>query len=274
MGRNIKRLYPGGRPKAFNITYDDGVLQDVRFVQLMNRYNLKGTFNLNSQLMEQEFEWVHPTGLTIKRLSAEQAAKLYDGHEIACHSLTHPDMQGLSEEEITRQMQQDKEKLQRLFGREISGFALPFSYYSPLVAYCALKCGFEYSRCSDERYTYEPPQNYLWWAAGAYHINPRWRKFAEEFFTTDTELALCQIVGHSYDLDTENMWEEMENLLWKVSRDNSIASMTNEQLVKYLKAMGSVNINSRIIRNRTDTDLWFEIDGRTICIKAGESFRK
>ena len=51
----IKKLYPNGKSKAFNITYDDGVVQDIRFVQLLNKYNIKGTFNLNSQLMAEEF---------------------------------------------------------------------------------------------------------------------------------------------------------------------------------------------------------------------------
>ena len=76
----IKRCYPQGKTKAFNITYDDGILQDVRFVALMNKYGLKGTFNLNSQLMEQEFEWVHPNGMIVKRLSTEAVLHLYDGH--------------------------------------------------------------------------------------------------------------------------------------------------------------------------------------------------
>ena len=44
----IRKLYPGGKPKAFSITYDDGVLQDIPLVSLLNRYGLKGTFNLNS----------------------------------------------------------------------------------------------------------------------------------------------------------------------------------------------------------------------------------
>lgn len=52
-------LYPNGKKKAFNVTYDDGVLQDIRFVDLLNKYHLKGTFNLNSGLMEDEFEWTH-----------------------------------------------------------------------------------------------------------------------------------------------------------------------------------------------------------------------
>ena len=38
----IKKLYPQGKPKAFVVTYDDGVLQDRPFVALLNRYGLKG----------------------------------------------------------------------------------------------------------------------------------------------------------------------------------------------------------------------------------------
>ena len=44
----IRKLYPNGKPKAFNVTYDDGILQDLSLVELLNKYNLKGTFNLNS----------------------------------------------------------------------------------------------------------------------------------------------------------------------------------------------------------------------------------
>ena len=32
----LKRLYPQGKKKAFNVTYDDGVVQDIRFVNLLN----------------------------------------------------------------------------------------------------------------------------------------------------------------------------------------------------------------------------------------------
>lgn len=269
----IRKLYPNGKQKAFNITYDDGVVQDIRFVQLLNKYNLKGTFNLNSQLMQQQFEWTHESGLTIKRLPEETVKTLYNGHEIASHTLTHPYMDNLGEEEITRQMAEDKSNLEKLFGIQINGFAVPFSYYSPLIAWCALKCGFEYARCSQERYDYAPPTNYYWWAAGAYHINPEWRKFADGIFSTDKELALCQIVGHSYDLDTENMWEEMEQLLKKVSLDSTIQPMTNIELVRYLKAMDDVKITKNTITNTTETDLWFDVDGATVCVKAGRVFK-
>ena len=124
----MRKLYPGGAKKAFNITYDDGVLQDVRFVELLNRYGIKGSFNLNSQLMEEEFAWTHPCGMEVRRLPKTAVKALYEGHEVASHTLTHPYMSSLSPEETLRQMKEDKARLEELFGREVAGYATPFYY--------------------------------------------------------------------------------------------------------------------------------------------------
>ena len=79
----IRKCYPQGKEKAFSVSYDDGVLQDIRLVELMNRYGIRGTFNLNSSLMESGFTWLHENGMQVTRLTPSQAAGLYDGHEIA-----------------------------------------------------------------------------------------------------------------------------------------------------------------------------------------------
>ena len=73
----IKKRYPGGKRKAFNITYDDGVLQDVRFVELMNKYGLKGTFNLSGGLFAPEGT-VYPQGQIHRRLTKSAALELYE----------------------------------------------------------------------------------------------------------------------------------------------------------------------------------------------------
>ena len=157
---NQKR-FPNGKTKIFNATYDDGVLQDVRFVALLNKYNLKGTFNLNSGLMEREFEWTHESGRVIKRLSKEKAVPLYQGHEIACHTLTHPYMHDLSESEILHELQEDKANLEKLFGREVKGFAVPFDYYSERIENCVRQCGFSYARISQESRSFAPQTDFL-----------------------------------------------------------------------------------------------------------------
>ena len=193
----MRKLYPLGKRKAFNITYDDGVMQDGRFVTLLNRYGLKGTFNLNSRLMAEKFTWVHPNGMNVTRMSREEIGNLYDGHEIASHTLTHPYMSSLSREELLYQMGQDRENLENLFDREVKGFAVPFSYYSGLIADCARECGFEYARMSEFAESYDPCTDWYYWKTGFYHIKPGLTDFVAGFLNTDRELAVCQIVGHS-----------------------------------------------------------------------------
>lgn len=269
----IKKLYPGGKAKAFNITYDDGVLQDVRLIQLMNKYGLKGTFNLNSGLMETEFEWTHPNGMTVKRLPTRVVAELYQNHEVASHTLTHPCLSSLTEAEIMEQMAKDKENLERLTGKPVLGFGGPFHHWGPEVVECARRCGFEYARNAEERYCYAPPEEYYYWSAGAYHIMPGFRDFVEGFFHTEEELALCQIVGHTYDLDAEDLWDYMESVLKRVAEDEKILSMTNLELVRYLKAMRSAVITEKGIYNPSGLPLWFEKDGAALCVRPGEDWR-
>lgn len=261
----MRKLYPGGKKKAFNITYDDGVRQDVRFVALLNQYGLKGAFNLNSQLMEEAFSWTHPTGVTVTRLTREEIGNLYEGHEIASHTLTHPYMQTLDRDDLKAQMGRDRENLEALFGCEVKGFAVPFDYYSQEIADCAQKCGFEYARKSEFSLSYKPGSDWFHWKTGVYHINPELKPFVQGFLMTDRELAMCQIVGHSYDLDTENLWETMEKIFAQVAKQEDIWFCTNLELVRYLKAMESFDGI-----NHSQLDLWFEMDGKIRKIMPGE----
>lgn len=84
-------------------------------------------------------------------------------------------------------------------------------------------------------------------------------------------MALCQIVGHSYDLDTEQMWEQMEAILKRAAEDEDVISMTNIELVRYLKAMRSAVISENGIENCSDVELWFEIDGKVFSLMPGEA---
>lgn len=261
----IRKLYPGGKTKAFNITYDDGVEQDIRFVELLNRYGLKGTFNLNSQLMLQEFAWTHPNGMEVRRLPVDAVRHLYDGHEVASHTLTHPYMSELPEWEIMRQMGEDRRNLEAIFGREVKGFAVPFSYYSDTIARCAQNCGFEYARMSEFSGSYTPCRDWYYWKTGVYHIKENLTDFVAGFLNTEEELAVCQIVGHSYDLDAEHLWGTMELICAAVSGQEDVWSCTNLELVRYLKAMEQFDGT-----NHSGQTLWFEVGGRIRTIHPGE----
>ena len=36
-----------GKKKAVTFSFDDGVMQDIRVIEILDKYGLKGTFNLN-----------------------------------------------------------------------------------------------------------------------------------------------------------------------------------------------------------------------------------
>ena len=86
--------------KFITFSFDDGTVQDRDTVRLLNKYGIRGTFNLNSGL----FGNVHSIQRYNKtvdhtELTAEEAKELYKGHEIAVHTRTHPKLQNLGEKE-------------------------------------------------------------------------------------------------------------------------------------------------------------------------------
>ena len=94
-----------GKNKALTFSYDDGVLQDQRLINIFNRYGLKGTFNLNSGLLGKDGYLVrngrHVDHIKVK---PEDVRYVYEGHEVAAHTLTHPNLTRCTDEEVIRQV--------------------------------------------------------------------------------------------------------------------------------------------------------------------------
>ena len=95
---NIFMRFPEGKKKALTLSYDDGVEQDIRLIEIMQKHGLKGTFNLNSGLYAPEGT-VYPTGTIHRRMTKKQVTELYkeSGMEVAVHGLTHPFLEQLPE---------------------------------------------------------------------------------------------------------------------------------------------------------------------------------
>ena len=93
--------YPGGKHKALTMSYDDGRTQDRRLVALFNQYGIKGTFHLNSGFLGDE-----------RHVRPDEVAALYAGHEVACHTVTHPTIARCPLPEVTREVLSDREALE------------------------------------------------------------------------------------------------------------------------------------------------------------------
>ena len=114
------------KKKAVTFSFDDGVTQDIRLIEILNRYGLKGTFNLNSELLGKDGA-LDRNGrrVTHIKIRPEDVRSIYDGHEVAVHTLTHPLLPTLEEAEIIRQVEEDRKNLSALCGYEVVGMAYP-----------------------------------------------------------------------------------------------------------------------------------------------------
>lgn len=74
----IYLAFPEGKHKVLTMSYDDGKKADRRLVPVFNQYGIKGMFHLNSGRLGQG-----------DRITGEEAAELYQGHEISAHTVTH-----------------------------------------------------------------------------------------------------------------------------------------------------------------------------------------
>lgn len=100
--------------KALTLSYDDGTVHDKRLIEIMDRYGLKGTFNINSGVYRTE----KSTPSDRARLSLEEAKKLFinSGHEVAVHGYLHLHTARLSKSELLHEILEDKNSIEREYG--------------------------------------------------------------------------------------------------------------------------------------------------------------
>ena len=123
-----------GKNKALTFSYDDGFEQDIRFIELLNKYGMKGTFNLNNGRQGKSFPFESVAGL-VKRdcMYLKDSMPIYEGHEVAVHTVNHPNLITLSDEDIIREVEDNRILLSELCGYEVVGMAYPCSQYDERV---------------------------------------------------------------------------------------------------------------------------------------------
>lgn len=228
-----------GKKKAITFSYDDGVMQDIRFIELLNKYNLKGTFNINSSFLglPGELDW---SGVKLAHniIKAEDVKYVYEGHEISVHTLTHPNLTGLSDTVITRQVEQDRLILSDLAGYEVIGMAYPCGGVNNddrVAKIIKDTTGVKYSRTITSTHNFDLQSNLYRFNPTVYHIETdKMFELATEFIEADySEPHLLYVWGHTYELDRDNgtPWDQIEELFKLISGKNDIFYGTNKQVL-------------------------------------------
>jgi peptidoglycan/xylan/chitin deacetylase (PgdA/CDA1 family) len=268
--------FPEGKSKALTLSYDDGVEQDIRLVGIMDKFGLKGTFNLNSGLYAKDGT-VHSPETIHRRMTARQADELFScsGQEVAVHSLTHPFLEQLPPEMAAYEIIRDRENLEKQFGRIVRGMAYPFGTYSDKVVDILAVAGIAYARTTVSSGAFAIPRDWLRMAATCHHNDPDFSSLAQKFIrqTPPHTPWLFYLWGHSYEFDINNNWPVIEEFASLVGRKTDIWYATNIEIYDYIRAFSCVQASAsgNLYHNPTALCLWFQYGNTMYSVAPGET---
>ncbi len=201
--------------KSVTFSFDDGVKQDRPLVELFNKYGMKCTFNLNTGLASETYRWVYK-GTDVIHMNKADMLGLYDGHELAVHSLTHPYLEKLEDQKIYDQIYQDKCNIEDWFGEDVVGMAYPYGTYDDRVLKVLKDCGIKYARTTKDTDEFTPQKDLLQLKASCCFTNPNLPAIIDRFVKSESDQKqVLYIWGHSYQIGVDMSWEAFENDICK-----------------------------------------------------------
>ena len=195
--------------KIFLLSFDDGTIWDSRFVELLNKYHIPCTFNLNSGL--EDFVWEFEGKPVIRQHLADTVAQ-YRGHEVASHTLTHPWLDQLPPPALRREVEEDCKAIKRIFGLQEIGFGVPFTACGEREIRIIRKF-VRYIRLSEFADSFALPRDEYHIPIHGLYNAPDIRERIARFAASDLPVSLFVLAGHSYELELLDHWQHMEELL-------------------------------------------------------------
>lgn len=217
--------------KAITFSYDDGIEQDRKLVEIFNRYGMKATFNLNTGIQSPESNF-EIEGVHINRMKQEGLAMLYQGHEIAIHGLTHAAPTELTKEQLDEEFMTDAKNIERIYGTYPVGMAYAYGCVNDEVVEYLKSIGVKYGRTVEASHSFEIPKEPLKLKATCHHNDDMLFELAEKFLKAEpkeNEQMLFYVWGHSYEFDVNNNWDRIEEFCKMMSGRNDIFYGTNRE---------------------------------------------
>lgn len=281
LSHKIEMLFPGGKTKALVLSYDDGTIHDRRLVQLMNKYQLIGTFHLNSNKLN--------TVTPFNYLNKTEIKSLYKGHEVSVHTANHPNLPDISKNEVVNEIVEDRIELERLMGYSVRGMSYPFGNTNDLVVETISELGIEYARTVSDTYQFNIPSDFLRWHptihqfAKAYWETNQPEKDSKELdafykviseFLATHELAVLDIWGHSWEMgNNDDKWNETEKFFALLSKHSTVYYTKQIDLVDYINAFKNLkfSLDKKIVTNLSSFEIYFKMGAKIKSVLPGKT---
>jgi peptidoglycan/xylan/chitin deacetylase (PgdA/CDA1 family) len=267
--------FPGGRRMAVTTSFDDGDTPDRRIVEAFNEWGLKGTFNLNSGFLGRT--GVRPPDDEVAKLDASEVASVYEGHEVAIHTVTHPHLHRLDPAQIAREVLDDRRALEDLVGYPVRGMAYPYGSYNQEVADLLRQLGIVYCRTCENADRCFPPKDPLAWPSTAhqYATEPTVPERFAALYENPKYSGVFFIWGHGYEFPRKNDWAGLERIYKPLSGKPDVWYCTNIQLFDYEEARKRIVIAANLASayNPSAVSVTLSVDRNLVDVPAGATVK-
>lgn len=223
--------------KYLTFSYDDGVIQDIRLIELFNKYGMKATFNLNSARLGEPGSLLRE-GVTVRhdKIKHADVKHVYVGHEVAAHTLSHPKLNEIELDKVLiREVEQDRLILSELCGYEVVGMAYPGgSKYvdERVVELVKNHTGIRYARNTTSNFSFDEQTELIDFCPSVHsHVQmDQAFELGEKFLTLKPDRKqIFYVWGHAYEFDIHGTWDRMEEFLRMMSGRDDIVYCTNRE---------------------------------------------
>ena len=231
-----------GKNKALTFSFDDGIGQDIKLIEIFNKYGLKGTFNINSGLLGKD---IYPDreGVRLEHFKhkPEDIKHIYAGHEVAAHTVKHKVLTTIEDDaELIRTVEEDRLILSDLVGYEVVGMAYPGDGKNPsnddrVVDLIKNHTGIKYARITAPTKDFDGCEDLLRYRPTlSFHVH--WNElfeFGKRFAELETDTPkVFYIWGHAYEFDIyPERWALFEEFCRQISGKDDIFYGTNKEVL-------------------------------------------
>lgn len=237
-----RKLLLSEKRKYVTLSFDDGVTQDKDLMNIIDKYGIMCTFNINTGLLGGEGTISNGIVTTThNKVKAEMVKDGYYGeHEVAVHTLTHPSLPAVSLGEVARQITEDERNITELTGIAPTGMAYPGAGYDHNndVIDVILNCSdLKYARLATSTYGFGLPERFMEWEATLWMFDARLDEITEKFMASqpDENDLIFYIWGHAYELDFFDARDRLDKYFAHLAEDEDIVFVTNRVIYKLFR---------------------------------------
>lgn len=240
-------------------SWDDGAIEDLKLLEFLNKYKLKGTFYISQKINSQ----IKP-GKKLTRLSDDEIKKIAETQEIGAHSLNHIYFDQLNDEEIKNEINGSKQYLENLLGEKIKMFCYPGGKFNEKASKTVKTAGFLGARTTEVfKFSFDNP----FAMATTIHCYPfplrkdglsvllqpllrnknpilnlglplksflSWNNLAKCLFDyTLQNGGIFHLWGHSWEIEKNEMWDDLEKLFKYISKRPDVKYLTNSETLEF-----------------------------------------